>query len=255
MRDIVLQGTYNFRDIGGYKTADGKRIKWGRIYRSALLSNLTKEDLQILEALKVKMVIDFRGPLEIAAYPDKMPINAEYIELPAGSKNDAPDDWAGMAESMKLSSSVASDSGSINYYKHISSLGKRYKPMFEELLNADKDSAVIIHCAGGKDRTGIAAALIEYTLGVSDNDIVADYVYSNEGRKFYNEEIANLLHLKYNVPLDRAKNYGIAKPEFIEATFDEIRKQYGSVNNFLYIELGLDDKKIAKLKELYLDNQ
>lgn len=250
---IPLQGTFAFRDIGGYNAANGKKIKSGKLYRSALLAGLTQEDLWILEAFKVSAVIDFRGPLEAKAYPDKVPARARYIELAAGSETDRPDDWAAMARELKTKTPETSDHGAEEYYKNIAAFGKRYKPMFETLLNTHKDSAVIFHCAGGKDRTGIAAALIEYALGVSHKDIVKDYLYSNVARKSYNDEIAQLLYLKYDVPLARARQYGLAKPQFIEACFDQISEQYGSVDNFLKKELGLDAEKIERLRRLYLE--
>lgn len=252
-REIELQGTYNFRDIGGYKTKDGKHIKWGKIYRSAVLSNLTSEDLQMLEALKIGTIIDFRGPKEVAVFPDKIPAQTMYQELTAGSESDEPDDWAEMATEMKKTSEKETDMGAINYYKNISAFGERYKPMFETLLRTAPDSAVVFHCAGGKDRTGIAAALIEYVLGVDKKEILQDYMVTNQYRKRYNEEIAQLLHLKYGVPLARAQKYGLAKQAFLEASFKEIEKQYGSLDGFVKTELDLDKTKIDQLKRLYLE--
>ncbi|UAY56974.1 tyrosine-protein phosphatase [Arachidicoccus terrestris] len=250
---IPLQGTFAFRDIGGYGAANGKRIKSGKLYRSALLADLTQEDLWILEAFKVSTIIDFRGPLEVNAYPDKVPEGARYIELAAGSEADTPDDWAAMAREMKTKTPEESDDGAETYYKNIAACGKRYKPMFETLLNTHKDSAVIFHCAGGKDRTGIAAALIEYVLGVSYENIHKDYLYSNVARKSYNEEIAQLLYLKYGVPIARARQYGLAKPQFIKACFNQINEQYGSVDKFLKKELDLNAEKMEQLRRLYLE--
>ena len=250
---IPLQGTFAFRDIGGYSAANGRKIKSGKLYRSALLSGLTQEDLWLLEAFKVSTIIDFRGPLETQACPDRVPTGAAYMELTAGSEKDTPDNWASVAEDMKNTTVAQSDRGAEGYYKNISAFGQRYKPVFEALLRTGKDSAVVFHCAGGKDRTGIAAALIEYALGVSYKDIIRDYMYSNIARKDYNQEIASLLHLKYGVPADRARQYGLAKPEFIEASFNQIRQQYGSVDNFLAQALGLDQKKIEQLRKMYLE--
>lgn len=252
-REVILQGTYNFRDIGGYKTTNGKHIKWGKIYRSALLSNLTTEDLQLLEALKVGTVIDFRGPKEVAAYPDKLPNKTNYIELAAGSEQDMPDDWADMAQGMKRTTEAESDKGAIAYYHNIDSYAKRYKPMFEQLLQLSPDSALVFHCMGGKDRTGLAAALIEYVLGVDKKQIVEDYLLTNEYRQRYNAEIAQLLHLKYGVPAERAAQYGLAKPAYLETSFKSIEKQYGSLDRFVEQGLGLDAAKITRLRAMYLD--
>ncbi len=252
-REIILQGTYNFRDIGGYTAADGRHIKWGKIYRSAVLSNLTAEDLQLLQLRRIGTVLDFRGPVEVALAPDKLPESSRYLELPAGSETDGPDDWKGMAEGMLRHTEAESDQGATGYYRNIASFGKRYKPMFDALLNTPGDSALVIHCAGGKDRTGIAAAFIEYALGVDRKQILEDYVLTNKYRERYNAEIASLLHLKYGVPLERAGAYGLAKPGFIEATFSEIDKQYGSMQQFLETEMGLNEERLNKLRSLYLE--
>ncbi len=85
-REVKLQGAINFRDIGGYKTKDGKTVQWGKIYRSAEINRLTAEDLDKLEQLNIHYVLDFRGPSEVAAGPDKVPNNAIRISLPAGSE-------------------------------------------------------------------------------------------------------------------------------------------------------------------------
>ena len=252
-REIPLQGAYNFRDLGGYKTKDGKHIKWGKIYRSALLANLSSEDLQILEALKIGKVVDFRGPKEVAFAPDKMPHTAQYIELAAGSENDGPDDWEAMAKDMLTHSTQALDKEAVQYYKDITALPKRYTPFFEALLQLPKDSALVFHCVGGKDRTGIAAALVEYVLGVDSTQIVQDYLATNTYREHYNASIASLLHLRYGVPLNKAKTYGLAKAEYLNTTFSEIKKQYGSLDKFVKEVLGLDENKIRRLRELYVE--
>lgn len=251
-REVLLQGAYSFRDIGGYKTTTGKSIKWGKIYRSATLAYLSPEDQQILEQLRINIVADFRGPYEIKHAPDLLPKKIHYLPLGAGSETDGPDDWKDMAEVMKTKTMVQRDSEATAYYKDISSFGNRYKPLFDALLDLPKDSAIVFHCVGGKDRTGIAAALIEYALGVDRRQIIQDYVLTNKYRARYNAEIAQLLHLKYGVPKEIAATYGLAKSEFIEATFAEIDRQYGCVDKFLQKEMGLDPVKIKQLQTLYL---
>ncbi len=86
-RAVILQGAVNFRDMGGYTTKDNRQVKWGKIYRSADISQLTDLDLRTLMALNIKMVCDFRGPAEIMAAPDRIPSGVERINLPAGSEN------------------------------------------------------------------------------------------------------------------------------------------------------------------------
>lgn len=252
-RAIELSGTYNFRDLGGYQTKDHRSIKWGKLYRSAVLSDLTQEDLRRLAALRIARVADFRGPGEVSYAPDKIPAGASYFSLSSGSGAGGAEDWAAMAKEMKMNTVEVSDLGVIAYYRKIGSFKDRYQPLFDSLLTLSPDSAMIFHCAGGKDRTGIAAALIEYALGLNQEQIVADYVLTNTYRAAYNKMIANMLVEKYNLPATRAADYGIAKPEFIMATFDEISKTYGSVDNYLKNELGLTDDKRKQLRAKYLE--
>jgi len=252
-REIPLNGAYNFRDLGGYKTKDHKTIKWGKLYRSAVLSDLTPDDLNKLTSLHISRIADFRGPVEVSYAPDKIPAGATYFALAAGSGTDGPDDWAAMAEEMKKNPVEVSDQGAIAYYRKIGSFKDRYKPLFDSLLTLNKDSALLFHCVGGKDRTGLAAAFIEYALGVEKKQIIADYVLTNTHRAKYNKMIADMLVAKYQLPAKRAADYGLAKPEFIEATFNEITKKYGSMDNFMKNELGLTEEKIVKLKSLYLE--
>ncbi|MFT4205423.1 MAG: tyrosine-protein phosphatase [Chitinophagaceae bacterium] len=251
-REVILQGTYNFRDIGGYPTKGGKKIKWEKLYRSAFLTGLTAEDLDILQSRKVARVIDFRGPKEIAFAPDKLPQGTQHIVLSAGSVNDGPDDWEDMANEMKTKTEDESEQGAYNYYRNVSSFADRYRPMFEQMLKLPQDSALVFHCVGGKDRTGIAAALIQYVLGVDYKDIMSDFELTNQYRARYNKEISELLVRKYGVSPDRAKLYGLAKAKFLQASFDALAKQYGSLDLFVKNGLGLDDSKIAKLKAMYL---
>ncbi len=250
---LPLHGTYNFRDIGGYVTKDKKKIKSGKIYRSATLAGLTPEDTLLLSLLNNSKVVDFRGPKEIAYGPDILPKQIKHIACDAGSVDGMPDDWGSMAADMKKSTVSQSDEGAENYYRNVSSLADRYKPMFQELLDLPKDSAMIIHCVGGKDRTGIGAALIEYVLGVGQQQIIVDYELTNKYRKSYNEEVAIILVKKYGVSPQRAKDYGIAKGKFLLASFDALAKQYGSLDLFIQNGLGLDAARINKLKELYLE--
>lgn len=267
-REIPLTGTYNFRDLGGYKTKDNKTIKWGKIYRSAFLSELTQDDLNKLSKLRIARIADLRSPMEVKYAPDKIPSGAVYFETLAGykipdsiankinakSKTAGAEDWAAMADEMKKNSPEVSDRQVVGFYRKIvDSFKDQYKSLFDSLLTLDPDSALIFHCAGGKDRSGVAAALIEYALGVDQDQIVADYVLTNKYRKQYNKKIADMLVEKYHVPAKRAAAYGIAKPEFIEATFDEINKRFGSVDNYMEKELGLTDEKIALLRSKYVE--
>ncbi|MEI9955511.1 MAG: tyrosine-protein phosphatase [Ferruginibacter sp.] len=137
---VKLKGALNFRDIGGYAAAKGKHVKWGKIYRSAEINNLTTADLDSLQARHINYDMDFRGPSEVSIAPDKIPVGATRISLPAGSEGVG--DRTKMMEMMSKAST--GDSIMLPFYTNIQSFTDRYKPVFATLLNNNKDSAVII---------------------------------------------------------------------------------------------------------------
>jgi len=248
-REVKLQGAINFRDIGGYATKDGHHVQWGRIYRSAALNRLTDADLDTLQKRSIAWVGDFRGPYEVKIAPDKIPAGATRVSLPAGSEN------IGDSNYMKtfIQQMKAGDSSLISFYSVTTPFKARYKPLFDELLALPKDSAVVYHCTAGKDRTGIATALVLYVLGVDEQTIQADYLASNYYRAAENERSINGMVKMYDLSETAARNMMGVKSEYLDATFAAIKQQYGSIDNFLKKELGLNKAKVAKLRELYLD--
>lgn len=249
LREIKLQGAINFRDIGGYPTRDGGHVRWGKIYRSAALNNLTPDDLQKLQRLSLAVVADFRGPYEVKAAPDRLPSSAMRISLPAGSESIGDSVFMrNMVQQM-----MKGDSGLIGFYSDLTPFHARYEPVFEELLTLNKDSALLFHCTAGKDRTGIAAALILYALGVDEQTIMSDYAATNYYRGAENKRaIAGMMKV-YGLSESTAMNMMAAREDYLKATFATIRNKYGTVDIYLEKEMGLDKEKLTKLRSLYVE--
>ena len=246
-RQVKLQGAVNFRDIGGYQTRDGRHVQWGRIYRSAALNNLTADDWQKIGGLRVSRIADFRGPYEVKSAPDKELVGITRISLSAGSEN------LGDSTYMKtFLKDVSSGKGLTDFYANTAPFKARYKPLFDELISLNKDSALLFHCTAGKDRTGIAAALVLYALGVDEETIMNDYLATNYYRAGDNQRMIAAFTKGYGLTEAQANNVMAAKAEYLNATFNAIKSGYGSVDNYLEKELGLSDKKREKLKHLYL---
>jgi len=129
----------------------------------------------------------------------------------------------------------------------------RYKPVFDEMLVLNKDSTMLFHCSAGKDRTGIAAALILYTLGVDEQTILNDYMATNYYRAAENNRAIAGMTRAYGMNETMAHNMMAAREEYLNATFAAIRKNYGTIDNYLEKEMGLDKDKRRKLKELYIE--
>lgn len=247
-REVKLQGAINFRDIGGYKTKDGKTVKWGKIYRSAEINRLTAEDLAKLESLNIHYILDFRGPTEVAAGPDKVPNGAMRISLPAGSEEVG--DRSKLFKQM--STATVGDSIMLPFYSNIEAFPKRYKPMFEALINNSNDSALLYHCTAGKDRTGIATALILYALGVDEQTIINDYLATNYYRKSDNGRLRQMMIDNYHIKETVVDEVLGVKAAYIQASFQTIINRYGSVDKFLKTEMGLNKSALKKLKKKYL---
>jgi protein-tyrosine phosphatase len=168
----VLVGAFNFRDLGGHATADGRRIRSGRVFRSNSLQELTADDVKVvLEKLELRTVIDLRGPEEIAG-AGIGPLEGQglrYENLPL------------LDERVATAGDVA-DLGQ-RYRTYLHSYG--VKSLVQALtVIADGDAhPLVFHCSAGKDRTGVLAAMVLGCLGVPADEVVADYCAMQEERR------------------------------------------------------------------------
>jgi protein-tyrosine phosphatase len=242
-REVKLEGAVNFRDGGGYATTDGHHVKWGKIYRSGELNNLTSHDQALLQQLSITQVMDFRGPAEVTKAPDKLWINAERTSLPAGSEK--IDDGQYMKV---LFGGMNADTLMQSFYADLRSFKARYQPVFEQLLTLPDDQALLFHCTAGKDRTGIAAALILYALNVDEKTIMADYLASNHYRAGANEQMVAKMVNSYHLPEDLSRQLMLVKENYLMATFNAIKQQYGTIDHYLETEMGLTAEKRQLLK-------
>ncbi len=254
-RQLSLQGTPNFRDLGGYETQDGRRLRWGKLYRSGKLSSLTDVDISYVNRLGVTLVCDFRQVIEQELEPtwlgDGNPTAFASLPVMPGSSNSflenlhngiiAVPDAAGFMEE-------------INRDFVINQM-PQYAEMFRLLLVGDQQ--LLIHCASGKDRTGFGAALILHVLGVGEEGIVDDYLLTNNYLSV-DKEIERLSrefadHTGSPVSEEVLRPMLEVRPEYIRACFEEIKKRYESKQHFFESALSLDDTKVAQLKDRYLE--
>lgn len=247
-RALTLQGTSNFRDLGGYPAAGGKHVKWGRIYRSADISKLTDADLLALQSRHVALVCDLRGPQEVAQAPDRLPAGTRRLALPAGSEHIDPRLLLGGSKNLDRDSLMRAVYTNISFFK------AKYKPMFDELLALDNGQALLFHCTAGKDRTGIGAALVLAALGVDRATILRDYaatdVYWQAGRAQSLQRLA-LAGLSAEA-VNTVRPLLAANPAYLAGTFAAIDRQYGSLDDYLAREMGLTPPKRQALRAKYL---
>ncbi|MDQ0151087.1 tyrosine-protein phosphatase [Eubacterium multiforme] len=269
-RLVNLNGTTNFRDIGGYLTESGKRVKWGKIYRSDQLSDLDCEDIKFVEKLGIKTIVDFRSKAEANAAINKeikgtktysLDPNAKVAQLAAGSVDDNNNKNKTTMELLKTNEFNAKAYGNPKenmlkeYRKFINS--KEAKKAYRSLMDiiCDENNLPLVqHCRGGKDRTGFGVAIILLALGVSEEEIIKDYELTTIYRGLRNERQMD----KYRQYTDDAEILELlstmqqSKGEYMREAINEIKKAYGTVDNYLERVLGLDKIKKEKLREKLL---
>ncbi|MEJ6979088.1 tyrosine-protein phosphatase [Pedobacter sp. P351] len=244
-RLVHVKGAANFRDVGGYKTIDGKEVKWGKVFRSADISNLTTSDLDTLRERNIVSVVDFRGTKEAAAAPDKLPVGVEYIHCPAGSESlPSKEEWAKQIEKGDMLT---------NFYgaPNVQYFGGRNKALFQKLLVLPDTSALLYHCTGGRDRTGMATALFLYALGVPMNKIEEDFVASNVYLESRNSKMMSQMASVNGLTNEQWKKMMALRPELLRTFFAALSNEYGTPEKFMEKELGIGKKEIKQLKVKY----
>lgn len=261
-RVLPLEGGRNFRDLGGYTTTDGKTVKWGKLYRSGVLSNLTESDYDYLEDREIATVVDFRSNEERSSEPtDWQAGDIDHLtwdyEMMA--------DWeAEFAKVLRKPDFTREDLVALmdkGYVGLVQQQTPHYKAMFQKLI--DSDEALLFHCSAGKDRTGIGAALILTALGVDRATIQQDYLLTNE-------VIRNSQHDMMQLPEDASEKqqrmyafFAQLPPEvrevlagveasWLETAFAEMERQHGSVEGYIQHALDVDARELALLKARYL---
>ncbi|MDR3514137.1 MAG: tyrosine-protein phosphatase [Caulobacteraceae bacterium] len=251
-RILKLEGVVNFRDYGDYATAAGARIHPGRLYRSAHHGRATDADLEAIAGLGIAVVVDLRRPNERHREPSRRPpgFAAEVIETDVGDLDEDP--WWDFVKSSDLSEQAFHDY-LMGYYRAApfeSRLADLYSRYFAAL--AEAEGPVLIHCAAGKDRTGILAALTHHLIGVHPDDIVADYLLTNEAIGFEQRMPLMMQAIAEGVgrePSPAAVKVAMGVDEaFLEAALSQIEAEHGTIDAYLKDALGVDSAMRAKVE-------
>ena len=241
-RHIPLKGASNFRDLGGYVGHEGRPVKWRTLFRSDHLANLEAEDLAQLQNLGLQRAFDFRGVQESQAqayeWPDIMR-HSLSIEPTVVQRLQAQH-----LTGKPLTAADALDAMQTTYRDFVKSDSHRFAQLFEHML--DHPEPLLFHCTAGKDRTGLAAALILSALGVSQEDIWQDYLLTNQLYKRNSTGVTDLAP-------DVLKIVWEVQESFLKASLEQIQASHGNIQNYLSNELGLTPAAKLRLQSLYLD--
>lgn len=259
---IKKSGLINTRDLGGIKTADGRKIKPRRLIRSGDLSKLSDEGATVLlNEYGLKTVIDLRMDVEVQSAPDReLPgVKTLFCPLLDSSFFGIARDSYSMEAWLNIFKTGDADPKQIFREMYLKiAFSDRNVPYFREIFNEflnTSDGSVLWHCSAGKDRVGITTMLLLGALGVDRKSIEDDYFLTEKCTR------KQLLWVKTMAPLKgyRGRLYRSvvllfsAKPEFIGWVLDEIEEKYGSIPAFLSQRIGVTDVEIETLKKLYLE--
>ena len=241
-RVLPVKGGQNFRDLGGYKTSTGRTVRWGVLYRSGSMHFLTPEDYAYLNKLGIRTVCDFRDTRERALEPAQWPAGKapriffdDYVLDQSG---------IGLNPANGVPTAAQARASFAKFYPQmLVTFNGQYRRMFGELLAGRVPLA--FNCTAGKDRTGIAAALILTALGVPRATVIEDYALSNryfDPSKVVRSKDASATDWS-KVPVDVIKAYMAADPSYLDAVFAVMDAHKDGVDGYLRDELGLTAAK------------
>jgi protein-tyrosine phosphatase len=251
MRLLPFEAVENFRDYGDYATAAGRRVRPGRLFRSGHHARATEADLARLEALAPGVIVDLRRPSERRQQPSRRHagFSGQVIESHEDDGGEAP--HITFLKTETLTEESARRFMTATYRElpflpaHVDLFGRYFQAL------ADSDGPVVIHCAAGKDRTGMLAALTHHLLGVGRDDLIEDYLLTNRAVDL--EARAPKIAEQLKAFTGREASHGAVvaflgvEAAWLEAAFDEMGRRVGGIDGYLEQVLGLDAARRAQI--------
>jgi protein-tyrosine phosphatase len=219
-RHITLEGAVNFRDLGGYRTADGRTIRWRSLFRADDLSNLSRPDRAVVRTLGIATVIDLRSRSEVDR--DRFPVD----EIPVGFHH------LPLVAALPAFERFLEPSFFPGHYMEIARESGDQIATAVSIVAERRSHPVIVHCAAGKDRTGILVAVILALLGVPDETIADDYALSTKAMEGLLQRVLDRVPHQREVILEVADAMLSAAPANITALLEGLRREYGSVEAY-----------------------
>ncbi len=250
-RRLPLEGAYNFRDIGGYRTSDGRHVASGRVFRSDHLNELTDSDRKMIRALNIVAAYDFRLASEIERQPSRW-FNAEepnrfpVVQLSVGD--------LGIDESIidtvrDMMAGKITPPPATFWDENYLDIVVRARPMFTALLRglSEDGTPAVFHCTGGKDRTGVSAALLLSILGVDRDIILDDFLLTNLYRTPFRLQTLRPGFVEADIDIDAVVPIiGVSRSALVGA-LNSIELDHGGVEQYL-IDGGLSPAHIDNLR-------
>jgi protein-tyrosine phosphatase len=248
-RLIAMEGAHNLRDLGGFVTADDRRVRWGRLYRSDHLAKISDRDLELLGDLGIRLVCDFRNAEEIEGDPDRLPEGVVSIN-PAIIVD-------GATPSIIEEAIVSGNEAGLDFSRILLDANEmlvreaapQYRAFFRALEKPD-NLPMLFHCTAGKDRAGFGAALVLLALGVPMDRVMDDYLATATYTADHVDGTVRLIRLVSLFRIEESEIRSLlgVRREFLQAAFDAIDEDYGTVDAYLREGLGVTDEAREELK-------
>lgn len=254
---LAFETAENFRELGGWPAADGRRVKRGLFWRSGALCQIaSEEDRKRFEALGIRVVCDLRSGVERTRQPDPEFAgirrhdvgairDAEGGELPIDANNSLHLDADGLRALSREMEAI---------YSALPFHNPAYREIFREMLAGELP--LLFHCSAGKDRTGVAAALILLALGASRETVMADFLATNDCRPGAVRECLEV----YRSELEREpelrpilESVSGVRPESMQAVFDAIDRRYACMEDFFAADYGMGPEQLRLLRDRCLE--
>lgn len=248
-RLLPLQGGRNFRDLGGYRTDDGRQVRWGRIYRSGVMSDLTAADMDYLSSLGIEVICDLRSNQERSSRPNPF-LRTEAPAVVATDYDMLP--MTGLLHATTGTEAIGAFADA--YVEFTQVLAPQYTDLFARLLR--RETPLAFNCSAGKDRTGIGAALILSVLGVPRQTVVADYaltqLYTPPSTFMKQMAGPGAVSPMGQMPPEVLAVVLGSDPAVMQQALQKIDQKYGGPIELAKSSFGLTDAKIAYLRAVYL---
>jgi protein tyrosine/serine phosphatase len=255
IRHLDFDGIHNFRDFGGYATAGGRRLKDARLYRSANHAQASDSDLERLRELGLAVIVDLRQPSERQREPSRRwrDFSCRVVE------NDLAEEHLDF-ETLVKEADLSAEwffAHSTDFYAR-APYERRHVDLFRRYFQAlaEADGAVLVHCAAGKDRTGLICALTHHVAGVHRDDILHDYLLTNDEARLAAKMQSLGPWLESTLgrrPTDAALRVAVSvHPDYLQRALAVIAERDGSIDGYLGATLGLDTAMRERLHERLL---
>ena len=254
-RLVALEGTMNFRDLGGYVGRDGRTVRWGLVFRSDALHALTAADLETIAGIGIRTVCDLRHTHERDRQPTAIPASYDHraISLMVGEDPDPTNSKDLFEQILDGTLPDADDEWMIGMYAQMLLEGAATFGALLTHLADDDGLPALFHCTAGKDRTGIGAALLLSVLGVDDGTILDDYELTNIYRSNRRIEELRPMIEEAGIDLEKVRPFLSARRAVMEATLRHLADDHGGVETYLLGPAGMTQSTLDRLRDLLLE--